>query len=227
MTARDLLRILGRRWYLVLVGMLLTALAVHGAANRPGVYWARFDLVLLAPVEDYHLNKIEDPPYQLAPLAAVLVTDWNGSQTPLLTASPDTTLFSLGVRDGVQVRLPNQGSQFRPLFTAATVDVQVVGSSPEEVANRTSATRERLTRTLQRRQDMFGVSTRERVTAITSPTAPDVQYVSASRTRASASTAAVGIALTVFSVWVMDRALRGWRRRRLSATPGGPETSGP
>jgi hypothetical protein len=67
---------------------------------------------------------------------------------------------------------------------------------------------------LQRRQDMFGVSTRARVTAIASPVEPDVQYVSGSRVRAAGSTTLAGVAVTALLTWGADRVLGARQRRR-------------
>src|SRR6186713_778862 len=108
MTARELLRLVIRRWYLMLVGAVLTVAALYVATHRPGVYWTQFNVVVLAPVYEYYPNNLADPHYALGPTAGVLVTDWNGEHRPLLTASSDTTLFGEGKRQGIEIRMPNE-----------------------------------------------------------------------------------------------------------------------
>ncbi|SEQ12526.1 hypothetical protein [Microlunatus flavus] len=217
MTSRELVHVLVRRWYVLVAGGLLTLVALGGVFVRPGVYWAQMELVLVAPAEPYYPNTVADAPHSLAPLAALVVSDFNGPRPPLLTSYATTTLFGLGVRDGVQVRLPNQGSQFQPLFTAPTLDVQVVGSSEQEVTVRAEQVRGQVQELLQRRQALAGVADRNRVRAISSPEALDVQHMTGSRTRALAATGLVGALATGLLAWSWDRLVARRRRRGAEA----------
>ena len=88
--------LLASRWYIVVAGALLTVAATYAVTHQPGVYWAQYNMILLSPDEQDRLNRITDPSYDLAPLASLLVQDWNGSESPLLTGSADTTLFGIG-----------------------------------------------------------------------------------------------------------------------------------
>ena len=214
MTSRELLRVLTRRWYVLVAGGVLTLAALVLVLERPGVYWTQMELVLVAPPEPYYPNTVADAPYSLAPLAGLLVSDWNGPRPPLLTSSSGTTLYGLGVNDGVQVRLPNQGSQFRPLFTAPTVDVQVVGRSADEVTARADRARTEIQTLLDRRQALAGVADRNRVRAISSPELLDVQHITGSRTRALASTGLAGAVGTALVAYGWDRAATSRRRRQ-------------
>lgn len=213
MTSRELLRVLRRRWYVLVAGAALTLASLVVVLERPGVYWTQMELVLVAPAEPYYPNTVADAPHSLAPLAGLLVSDWNGPRSPLLTSSSGTTLFGLGVRDGVQVRLPNEGSQFQPLFTGPSVDVQVVGRTAEEVTARAEQARDEVETLLERRQARAGVAARNRVRAISSPAALDVQHITGSRTRALAATGLVGVAVTALAAWGWDRAAASRRRQ--------------
>ena len=222
MTSRELLRVLARRWYVLVAGAALTLASLVLVLERPGVYWAQMELVLVSPAEPYYPNTVADAPHSLAPLAGLLVSDWNGPRSPLLTSSSGTTLFGLGVRDGVQVRLPNEGSQFQPLFTAPSVDVQVVGRTAEEVTARAEQARVEVETLLERRQARAGVAARNRVRAISSPAALDVQHITGSRTRALAATGLVGVAATALAACGWDRAAA---RRRRQERPQGSATA--
>lgn len=226
MTSRELLRVLARRWYVIVVGAVLTVAALVVVVQRPGVYWTQMELVLVAPAEPYYPNTVADAPHSLAPLAGLLVSDWNGPRPPLLTSSSTTSLFGLGTRDGVQVRLPNQGSQFQPLFTAPSVDVQVVGRSAEEVTARAEEARTRVEALLDRRQALAGVAERNRVRALSSPAALDVQHITGSRTRALAATGLAGAAGTALVAYGWDRVASS-RRRRQEHAPATPRSSVP
>ena len=213
MTSLDLLSLVLRRWYLVLLGAAITVGALYHVTNRPGVYWTQVEVVVLGPVDKYYPNNLEDPDDALIPMAALLVADWNGIERPLLMASRETTLFGEGQRRGIQVRVPNQGSQWVPLYLAPTIDVQVVDSNPKTVAREAHRVSAELNEMLKRRQDAIGVEPKFRMTTMMSPTNPIIKHVSGSTTRSALATGLVGATLTTIAVYWTDRWLI-WKRSR-------------
>lgn len=223
MTARGLLLVLLRRWYLLAIGAVLTLGAMYGVLHLTGVYWTKMTVVLLAPAEDFYPNKIEDPRYPLAPMAGVVVAEWNRENRPTLTASGDTTLFGEGKSDTVEVRMPNQGSQWRPLFLTPNIDVQVVGSDPERVEERAIEVGEELASILEQQQEDLGVDPRLWITSVSSPAEPTVYYITGSRARALGALGLTGALVTVVGIYWIDRGLsRRSRRRTGAAADSGP-----
>lgn len=208
MTSRGLAAVLLRRWYLVLLGAVLTVAGTYATTHRPGVYWTGYEVVLLAPSERYYVNKLEDPHYELAPLAGVFVRQWNESHPGLLTASAETRLYGEGERSAVQVRMSNQGSQWKPLYPSPAIDVQVVDTSPELVAERSAETLAQIEDLLRTTQDAAGVSAAWRIVPLQSPSAPDVSYHGGSRVRAAGASGVLGVSITFAGVWWLDRRLR-------------------
>ena len=226
MTARELLLVLLRRWYLLAIGAVLTLGAMYGVLHLTGVYWTKMTVVLLAPAEDFSPNKIEDPRYALAPMAGVVAAEWNRENRPTLTASGDTTLFGEGKRDTVEVRMPNQGSQWRPLFLTPNIDVQVVGSDPESVEARATEVGEELASILEQQQKDLGVDPRLWITSVPSPAEPTVYYVTGSRVRALGAVGLAGALVSVIGIYWIDRDLsRRSRRRGDEAADSGPSES--
>lgn len=222
------LRVCARRWYVVLLGLALTLGTVYVVHGGSGVYYSQVQLVLVAPPQNYYPNTIAAHPFALTPTASVLVADWNGTHPALLTASSETTLYGEGVRRGTQVRLPNQGSQFQPLFFAPFIDVQVVGPSETEVTAEATRVVEQLRLMLQRRQDFAGVPPRLRITTLLSPEDVTASYVAGSGIRAAAATFVLGLVGTSLLTVGVDRVVaraRVRRRRRRHAPalqPGWP-----
>lgn len=215
MTAGELLRSMFRRWYVVLVGLVVTAAVLWPTTHRPGVYWTQFNVVLLPPVYAYFPNKLENPQYSLGPLAGVIASDFNGNNRPLLTASPDTTLFGIGQRAGVQVRVPNLGNQWTPYYPSPTIDVQVVDIDPALVSAESQRVVSELKRLLDTRQDQQGIDPSMRVSILASPSDPSVYYTSGSRMRTGGAVCLVGLLLTITAVyWVEQLATR---QRKMSA----------
>ena len=207
MTLRELIVSALRRWPVLLLGAVLTLAALYLVVQQPGIYWTRFDVVVLAPVGREYRNNLEEPDYQLAPMAGLVARDWNGTDDPLLTSSTDVSLHGMGERDGVQVKIPNQGTQWRPLYFAPNIEVQVVASTPEEVAARADRVRGELDALLQARQDTLLVDPTSRMTSIASPAEPTITHVTGSRSRAGLATGLAGLALTIVAASWLDRRL--------------------
>lgn len=223
MTAGGLVLLLLRRWYLLAIGAVLTLGGMYMVLHQPGLYWTKATVVLLAPTEAYYPNKIQDPHYVLAPMAGVVVAEWNQQHRPTLTAGGDTTLFGEGKRNTVEVRMPNQGSQWRPLFLSPNIDVQVVGDDPELVEAQAIEVGNELMSILQRRQEDLRVDRKLWITSITSPEAPTVYYITGSRPRALAALGLVGALVTVIAIYWVDRVLQ--LRTKAAIGPTEPESS--
>lgn len=215
MTSKGLISLLLRRWYLVLVGAAITLGVAATTTDPAGVYWTQFHVVLLPPTYEEFPNELEDSPYSLSPLAGVVVAEYNGTNPSLLTSSSDTTIYGMGDRKGVMVRMPNQGNQWFPTYSSPNIDVQVADSSPERVVAQSKQVTADLQTILNRLQRSVGVAPSARVSMIASATEPAIDHVSGSRTRALGALAVVGAALTVISIYWLER-LR--IRRRTQAT---------
>lgn len=210
MTSRDLLLVVLRRWYLMLLGAVLTVAGLYVAMHQPGVYFTRYEFVLLPPQTETYPNRFEDPHYGMTEMAGLVVTDFNAGKREPLIGSADTTLYGEGLHNGSRVRLPNNGSQWQPLYTKPNIEVQVVGPSAADVAAEASRIGEQLNAILKGRQDLLHIVPTMRMTALVSPKDPVVAYVGGSRGRVAIGIGAVGAAMTTILVVQFDR----WRQRR-------------
>ena len=222
MTTMDLLRLVLRRWYLMVLGCVASVLVLHQSLHVPPVYFAQVKVVLLPPRDDLFPNYLEDPRFDMTPLAGVIVSDYNKGVRPPLLASSDTTLYGEGLRNAVQVRLANDGTQWLPIYSRPNIDVQVVGAQPAPVAAQAAEVGSELTALLQQRQDELGISSAMRVGALISPQEPVVVQIGGSRVRTLGSVALLGGALTAIAVVQFDRwvALRRRRQADPRRTPG-------
>jgi hypothetical protein len=116
--------------------------------------------------------------------------------------------------------VPNLGTQWRPLFSANYLDVQVAGATPEEVHALAEETSARVEAVLKQRQDELGVPANLRAHAVPSSDDPIVYPMAGSRSRALGATGLAGIALTAVAVFWWER----WRPRR---SPAGDTTTAP
>lgn len=210
MTARDLIAAALRRWYVVVLGAAVTMGALSIVQQQAPVWWTQYNIVFLGPSGTQHGNVLEHPRYGLQPLVGVIATDINDGHPPLLTGDVAATIVGQGHREGIQVRVPNLGTQWRPVFSANYLDVQVAGATPEEVLASARATTERVQELLTQRQDEMDAPAKLRAEAVPSSEDPIIVPVSGSRPRALAATGLSGLALTMLLVFWLER----WRPGR-------------
>lgn len=215
MTSRDLIVAGLRRWYVVLVGAVVSLGCVYVATHQPPVYWTQFNVLLLGPQDPEFPNYLEDPRFTLYPLAGVVVDDVNGGERGMMTASTDTNMVGQGISDGVQVRVPNLGTQWRRDMSASHIDVQVAAPTQEEVVRRAERTLDEVAAALQTRQDELGIVAGMRVTSVPATKAPPVYQIGGNRLRAAAATGMSGAAVTFFLVYALER--QRARRRSVRA----------
>lgn len=224
MTARDFLAAALRRWYVVVLGAALTLGAFTVVQRQAPVFFTQYNIVLVGPSgTEEDNNVLENPRYGLQPLVGVISTDLNEGHPPLLTGDVDATMVGMGAREGVQVRVPNLGTQWRPLFSANYLDVQVAARTPEDVEALAAQTSARVADLLEQRQDELGVPGNLRARAVPSSEDPIVYPMAGSRSRALAATGLTGVALTAVLVFWLER----WRpRRRPTQAPGAAPAAG-
>lgn len=223
MTSRDLLRLVLRRWYIVLLGAVLTVVVLEVVSHRPGVYFTQYEVVLLPPVNETTPNKIFDPGYGMTPMAGLLVSAYNNGVPQPLLGSAQTTLYGEGLARGSRVSLPNAGSQWQPLHTRPSIDVQVVGPTEDAVSAEAKRIHKDLERLLKRSQDDVGIGATMRLSLLASPSDPAVVYVAGSRARALFGVGVVGATTTVIAAcWFDPR----WARRRAPRTKGESRAAG-
>lgn len=211
MTAVQLLRILGRRWYVLLLVAVITGVAILLIHRVPGVYWTQVDVVFLPPKT---ANALEDQNTSIVQFVAVIEREINGAGSATHAASSSGTLYGEGFRSGWQISLPNNGGQWQNNFNRPALSIEVVDSSPEKVAEVAASLSTRVARLVQRQQSEIGIAPGNHVTTIDSPSIPVVTYVQGSDARASIALAALGAVVGVLAAAVLDRILLERRNDR-------------
>lgn len=214
MTSRDLLSGALHRWYVMVLGAVVSLGFVYVATHQPPVYWTQFNMVLLGPTIPEFPNYLEDPRYTLHPIVGVVVDDVNDGEAAMMTASTETNMVGQGITSGAQVRVPNLGTQWRRDVSANYLDVQVAGATPDEVIRLAASVRHEVAVALQDRQDELGIVPGMRVTTVAATDDPVVYTVAGNRIRAAAASGMSGAAVTLVIVYWLERR----RRRRFSAS---------
>lgn len=202
MTTARFLRAALRRWYLVLLGLALTAWGANFLYTAPATtYWSQTTVTILQP----RANPLATEGFELADLSSALVLRINGAPASSKTSSPETTLYGEGVRQGTRIRVRDVGRQWATSIPDPVVLVEAVGPDPAWVASQMDAQLDAVWANLDELQTELNISEANRVFMRASPETPTVTAITGSRVRAAGATAVLGIAATGIVIYFIDR----------------------
>lgn len=234
MTGLQLLRTLGRRWYIVAAGLILSVVAVVMLSRATGpAYSAQTDVVFSAPGRGGLTASADGVMDGLVGLASAVQRDVGGRIPPPTLTTDNATLFGSGVSKGYTITLPNIGGQWQISYNDPKLTVSVVGPDPGWVRDTTDRLVAAIQHNALTRQIDAGVPDYSRIVTGRVPKETSVSYVaSTTSTHARGMIAIVMIGLSVSGTVavLLDRRrerVRGRRERaggRVDAPPAGITT---
>lgn len=153
----------------------------------------------------------------LIAFAGVIANDINQGRPAPRYAYRDAPLYGAGVREGMIVGLPDSGGQWTTSITQATIEIQIVGRTKDDVQSRQSSTIAKVFEITDSQQ--VSVPVERRISVVVLPLTTEISHITPSRiTQVSAMGAMALSALLIgggASVW-LDRPLgpRPQARRR-------------
>lgn len=235
MTTAQLLSVLRRRWYVVIVGVACTWAACAVLMLTPRVYGAQMDVVFVAPggvASSRPDDAFTEPLINFASIVALKV---NGDRPSVRLSSPTAALYGLGVREGVSVSLADAGGQWDSIFNSPVIRIQAVDSSPERVAAALDNVVAEIASASTSIQNDSGVKEKEKIGIQTVPDRAQVFAYARTRTteaKATAAASVLGLSLTACAAALSDRWARSRRghsergRHRVYAVSTQSETTG-
>ena len=197
-----------RLWPFAMVGIIATLAGSYAAAKAPGVYYEQAAVVFTAPNSQGNGSGSQFGSTGLVPAAAVVAKQID-EQGPLALSS-GATIVAVGIHSGVWVRLPNSGDQWSITFPQAELDVEVVGDDATHVQANMAATVAKIRGILREDQLSVGAPPNQLIYVTVSPPSPPLLYLRGSSARAGIAALALGLALTLTFIVMVDR----WRGRR-------------
>lgn len=217
MTATHLLRAALRRWYVVLLGLALTGVAV--ASLKPQtVYWVSQILTVEAPANSADpgprpLGQPASDPIPTAEMLAGLVNEHSDIER---SRNGGATLYGEGFSVASSARLVSVGGQWVTQVQSPNLHLESV--NPDEAAALAAQEGElaSISRTLEQLQDEFSVATTDRMTLSVSPLQAQAVRITGSKMRATVAASLLGLVVTFWAVYLLERRQL---RRRARATP--------
>lgn len=224
MTTVQLLKVLRRRWYVLIVGLLCSTTALLMFSQSERVYFAQTDVVFEAPGVPTLAGVNSEFSESLNFFAGIVERTVNNGSESVRLSSPTATLYGIGVHRGKSVVLADRGGQWVHVFDRPILSIQVVDSSPERVAAVMAATVSDVAATAESIQSASGAPSATRITVTTTPEQPEIASFGQTltgRAKGLASMGAVGFGLSAAVACLVDGyALRHRRRRHDYALAG-------
>ena len=220
MTTEGVVGIVARRWYAVLLGLLLTATALHAVSNRDGVYSAEVDVVFLTPKSARFPNSIQQTSSSVVATAGLVERMLNGTMEKPAAASTGVTLAGQGIRQGYSLELPDTGGQWAHNFPRPVLRVQAVGPSAAWVQAEVEHQISRIADTLAEIQSQDRVRRSDWIVTSSSPASVDVAFHGGRPTLALAMTGLLGLWATLLAAVAVDQVVSRAGRRRRGALAG-------
>lgn len=207
MTVSDLVRALRRRWYVVLVGVLVTMAGGYHLVSNRGEYVSAVGIYFFRPPSVNNANRY------LSDDDVVSVTEVVGVAANSSAARAE--LRKAGVEGHYTLEIFNAGNQFVVIHDRALLDLSVRGSSEAAVRRTMALVIDRVDIELRRTQTEAGADPKTWVVTQNTPSDPVVFQGRGSGMRAMAGILILGGALTTTAaVLVDDLARRRTARRR-------------
>jgi hypothetical protein len=213
-----------RRWYLTILGFVVTAVIALQGMHAPGDYESTAGLVFLAPRSTQNPNGY---------IAGGNVISVAGVMSAIVRSSAvRDELRSAGLVDQYTIKLHNAGNQWADNYDRPVLDIHVWGADPDSVARSMRLLVARVDQDLQDRQRAAGSAPNNLVTTQLTPALPPVLHGSGSPMRAVAAALLGGTITTLTLVLVLDDALVRRRRRAVAgaavrAGAAAPDTTEP
>jgi hypothetical protein len=224
-TTAAFFRVLGRRWYVMVAGVTLSALVFMSMAGVGDVYSTETNVIFVAPGDQSFGQVRDDNVESLVNFAAAVERVVLAGRPADRLASTDATLFGAGVRQGYEVSLPNSGGQWQNSFNQPILKVEVVGPSASWVSATLGRLLDRIDSVARERQAQSDVAPQNTITTERAPTTASIRDLGSTRSeraRGAAALLALGLALSAIAAVLADRAAdrRHSRRTTISHAPG-------
>jgi hypothetical protein len=201
----ELLRAAGRRWYILVAGMLLTAgVAVAVFRFVPVVYEAKASLLLLPPSKT--VTQTTGNPFLnlggLDVVSGVLSLSLTDTETVRSVVPPKSKTTYTVVQDGA--------------VSGSVLDIAVTAATPRQALSTLSSIEELAASRLKALQDKVAApaDTQARVMTITDNT--EARANPGSLIRALLAVGAVGLVISFLAAIAVDASIRRYRRRKAS-----------
>lgn len=166
-----------RRWYVMLLVLLMAIPACYLAMGAKGVYYAKFEIGFDAPPGSTMNNALRTEGFYVVDFTAMVQRMYEGRYPNPVVIPTSAPLYGTGMKHASAVFLPSAGGQWQTNFNKPSINVEIVGTSPEEVNSRASSVAQELERLAVVPQEQMGVWKSALITTDMRPSEVPMSYV--------------------------------------------------
>lgn len=193
MTFRQLLCVMWRRWYIVLLAVLCAGAFTAAQARSSGLYTTRTIVYFIHQSKDsvtpWLSNQAGDQ--SLVDFAGTIANEVNAGRPSVRYASETAPLYGVGVRQAVRVGLVDSGGQWWSSFSRAEIEIQVVGPTHEWVQGQQREVLDAIDNRTRSAQGSTWDDPNARITPVVVPVTSSIDHVAPSRFEQLAAVAAM------------------------------------
>jgi len=219
MTLYDIVRIVGRRWYVVGLVVALTA-GIGWVFLRDGGIFVTRTLVTFEAPDSGPWEEGGSTDRGVITFAAAVAADAGGGEKPITYSSADAPFYGAGIRQGVRVTVPDTGGQWGVVYNKAAITVDVVSPDRAWVTQQQAdAVRAVLAAAAARQSNVAAVN---RIAVAVEPLSETIEHVEPSRTAqllAAGALAGAGVLVGGWLAAIWDRRATE-RREHVGAIEG-------
>lgn len=217
MTPAIALRMIQRRWYVAVFVLAMTAWACVALLGSGRTYWAQGQVVFVEPGVGSVAGVNDGLAPSLINFAGVVQRKLTYEGGPTELPSSGSTLYGSGVRSGYALSLLNSGSQWAASYSRPVLELQVTGSTPENVRRTLDDALMRIRGAALGLQEEAGAPERLFIGVEISPSEPEIIDVGSTdfgRKKGLTVIAVVGFVLAGSAAYGVDALARRWGSRR-------------
>lgn len=218
MTVRHLGSVMLRRWYVVVVALVVAGAGGFLLERGGGVYTSETVVSFTLPNKTTLSLDSGFNDSSVIAFAGIVARGVNNGVSPKRYSTDDAPYYGAGIREGVLVSVPNAGNQWVTSYLRAEIVLKIVGRSQGWVARKQSALLAKVTQ-ISEAQQVAVTSSGARIQAVPIPLTRKISYIVPSLGSVIAAYIALFVAALIVGgsgALLLDRRLRarGERSRR-------------
>ncbi len=201
MTVLDILHAALRRWYVLLLVLVLAGFLTATFFRDSGTFTSRTAVTFTLPARTTLMANSGSNDSSVIAFAGAIATEINHGRPATTYSSVDAPYYGAGVREGILVSLRNEGNQWVASFPSATIEIQIVGQTREWVKEQQQQLLTRIAYVTNALQNATVPSAADRITATVEPTSTQIDEITPTRTTEILALAAMALAGVILGTW--------------------------
>ncbi|WP_010205786.1 hypothetical protein [Salinibacterium sp. PAMC 21357] len=201
MTVLDILKAALRRWYVLLLVLVLTGFLTATFFRDSGAFATRTAVTFTLPARTTLMANSGSDDSSVIAFAGAIAAEINLGKPALTYSTVDAPYYGAGVRQGILVSLRNEGNQWVASYPSATIEIQIVGRSREWVQTQQQELLTKIADVTDAQQRTVVPAVADRITATVEPTSTQIDEITPTRTTEYLAVAAMALAGVIVGTW--------------------------